>query len=130
MQRRRLSLLAAAIAALAFVVAPGTANAYFQNYCGIVLNPGGPLANPCYSSGLHSWDRNEARYPGTPQNGAIVCEYQWNNRTSQIRGGVTHCDYGVVWFDWGVTTQADYNARVYLSPGNCCRHTVNGHADG
>jgi hypothetical protein len=121
----RLSVtLLVAVCALV-VAAPAPAQAYYQNYCGVVKAPW----DDCYSDGLHSWDFNRASYPGPPQHNVGVCEYMWNNRTHAIRGGIHPCDNNYVSYYYGPTTQADYNARVYIDGSECCPHTIDGYAD-
>jgi hypothetical protein len=51
----------------------------------------------------------------------------YNNRTGQFRAGST-CDLDSTSAWYGVTTQPDYNAKVYIDHVTCCPHTIWGYA--
>lgn len=107
------------------LAAPASSSAYGQTYCGELMWPGVSL---CNSSGLHSWRWNRANYPGPPQHNILVCEYVWNAEGNRVRGNGPYCGTNNVETDYGATTRAVYNARVYLHPSVCCQHTVVGYA--
>jgi hypothetical protein len=116
-----MAMLAAVIAS---AVTASTAYGYYQSFCGVVLSPGGE----CRSSGLHSFSFSRSSYPGPSAHNVFVCTYMYNARTAQVRGGIYYCDYTYVAHDYGPTSLADYNARAFYPPSNCCAHTVNGFA--
>jgi hypothetical protein len=125
---RRLKVGLAVLPVLVLLGTAGEASAYSQIYCGVVLAPND---GTCFSDGLHSWRFNQASYPGPTSHDVEVCEYMWNNRTHNVRGGLQwayHCATDLVSKDWGPTNRRDYNARVYLGENNENWHTVDGFA--
>jgi hypothetical protein len=122
--------LSLSVALVVLMVLPATAAAYEQYYCGRVLSPGTEI---CDSSGLHSIDFNQAWYPGPTEHNVYVCEYVWNARTLQIRinpntgSRSAYCRKDQAATYYGVTSQADYNGKVYNDRRTCCRHTINGY---
>jgi hypothetical protein len=124
---RRLRVGLAAMPVLVVLGTAQEASAYHQIYCGVVLAPNDGI---CFSTGLHSWRFNQASYPGPSAHNVQVCEYMWNNRRFNVRGGSGwgyHCATDLVSQDWGPTNRPDYNARVYLGAGHNW-HTVDGFA--
>jgi hypothetical protein len=113
-----------------FLLHAAVASAYEQYYCGRVLSPGTEI---CDSSGLHSIDFNQAWYPGPTSHNVYVCEFVWNARTQQVRinpstgsrSAFCRKDHAATYY--GVTSQADYNGKVYNDGRTCCRHTINGY---
>lgn len=102
-QRTRRGALALIVAlCLGTVALPGTAQAYQQSYCGVVLAAG----YECLASGLHS-----IRYNAAAGNG-FVCQYLWNAHNGVRRGNYTSCAANFTSRDWGPTGDAWYNGRV------------------
>jgi hypothetical protein len=129
-KRARIALASVTIVLAAMAAIPAQSMAVWDQYfCGIVRAPG----EVCYSSGSHSLYMSRSWYPGAPAHHVKTCTYLYNNRTTAVRGGVIDCGWSDVpnnntgYVNFGQTSAADYNARVYNHFDTCCAHTVNGY---
>lgn len=121
------------LAASVLLLAPAASQAaWSQGFCGVVLAPGTPA---CGSNYPHSLRQSVSWYPGLGAHHVRTCTFIWNLVTSQIRGGVTDCE----WSDsgapppaeasvgFGPTSVAQYRAYVWNHASTCCAHTINGY---
>jgi len=122
----RVALLAVLVAGVVGAVVPASASALISNY-NCVLKPVGQWcdgrANGSFD-GLHSWDYNQATYPGAP--GVVtVCERVWRPSTGGVLGSACYPDF--VWQYFGSVSCACYEANVSQYSGG--PHSINGYAD-
>jgi hypothetical protein len=117
---RRPWLLACAVAT-ALLVAPASANAWSNTYCGVLLNSG----TWCGDGSNHTYDSNEASYTGTGN--VWVCERLLYADSSSVRG-TPYCAYNYAPHNYGSTTATLFEAEVRHVTDSGARHTVWGYA--
>jgi hypothetical protein len=124
---RRLALCAA-IASLYCVCASAGASAY-AGYYNCIAKPSNQWcdgrANGTYD-GLHSWDYNEAWYPGDWNDGVTACQHLWKPSTSSEISGAS-CAQNAVYHYYGALTCVCLDAEAKQISGGA--HSINGYAD-
>lgn len=124
--RARLALLVVVAASCTAAIVPTSAGA-FESYYNCVLKPPNQWcdgrANGSFD-GLHSWDWNEAWYPGS-SGVAYMCERVWKPSSGGILGSSCYWDWTGHYY--GNVQCACYEAEGLQNSGG--NHSIEGHAD-